>query len=131
MSRGKKGSPPCRLLLTERALQDIRAIEGYSAEQWGNEVAQKYVDKIETALDRIVEQPDLLREEPDFADSLRFHRVEKHVLVCDIQGESVYVLTVLHTSMDIPGRLAKLQPQLSLEARLLHRRVAARNQRER
>jgi toxin ParE1/3/4 len=129
MSGSKKGSSPNRVLLTERALRDIRAIEGYSIEQWGDEIARKYLDKIEAALDRIAERPDLLREESDFAESLRFHRVEKHVLVCDIQDKTVYVLTVVHTSMDIPRRLAKLQPQLLLEADLLHSRVAAKNRR--
>jgi len=125
MSRGRKGSLPFHILLTERALQDIRDIESFSIERWGNETAQKYIDGIEAALNRIAERPDLLREEPDFAESLRFHRVQKHVLVCDVQGETIYVLTILHTSMDIPRRLAKLQPQLSLEAALLHGKLSS------
>lgn len=131
MSRSRKGSLAARIFLTERALQDIRAIGSYSIERWGNETAQKYVDKIEAALGRIFERPDLLRNEPDFAESLKFHRVEKHVLVCDVRDKNVYVLTVLHTSMDIPSRLAKLQPQLSLEVRLLHEKLAAMKQRKR
>ncbi len=130
MCASKKGSSASRVLLTDRALRDIHGIEAYSIERWGDEVAQKYLDKIESALNRIAERPDLLREESDFADSLRFHRVEKHVLACDIQGKVIYVLSVLHTSMDIPRRLAKLQPQLLLEAELLHSRIAAKNSRK-
>ncbi len=121
----KKKKSPVRILLTERALRDIRDIEVYSIERWNADTAQRYIDQIEAALGRIAEAPELLREEPDFAESLRFHRVEKHVLVCDVQGQTIYVLTVLHTSMDIPRRLAKLMPQLSLEASLLHNKATA------
>ena len=125
MSPGKKGTSRTGTFLTERALRDVRDIESYSIERWGNQTAQRYIDKIEAVLNRISERPDLLRKEPDFAESLRFHRVEKHVLVCDVQEQTIYVLTVLHTSMDIPKRLAKLLPQLSIEADLLHSQVTA------
>ncbi|NUQ65778.1 MAG: type II toxin-antitoxin system RelE/ParE family toxin [Pirellulales bacterium] len=112
--------------------QGRRAPGGFRQRQRRNSVrpisrdttAAKYIGRIESALDRIAENPDLLREEPQFAESLRFYRVEKHVLACDVQEELVYVLTVLHTSMDIPTRLARLQPQLLLEARLLHEKLA-------
>ena len=119
-------SSPVRLFLTERALQDVRDIESYSIEQWGKQAAGKYMARIEAALDRIVERPELLQKEPDFAESLRFHRVPKHVLVCDVQADAIYVLTVLHTSMDIASRLAKLKPQLLLEVDLLHKKVSAK-----
>jgi len=119
-------SSPVRLFLTERALQDVRDIESYSIEQWGKQAAGKYMARIEAALDRIVERPELLQKEPDFAESLRFHRVQKHVLVCDVQADAIYVLTVLHTSMDIASRLAKLKPQLLLEVDLLHKRLSAK-----
>ncbi|MHB8899298.1 MAG: type II toxin-antitoxin system RelE/ParE family toxin [Thermoguttaceae bacterium] len=120
-----------RLLLTDRALRDIREIESYSAQQWGTKTAHEYIGKIEAALDRIAEMPELLREEPAFADSLRFHRVQKHVLVCDVQDRAVYVLAVLHTGMDIANRLAELMPQLSIETALLHRKVTAVRKRNR
>lgn len=80
MSRRKKKTPsPARILLTKRALQDIRDLESYSVERWGRATARKYVD---------------------------------------------HVLAVLHTSMDTPSRLAKLQPQLTLEAGLLHDKLS-------
>ncbi len=113
-------SSPIRILLTERALLDLRSIESYSIERWGQQTAEKYMARIEAALNRIAERPELLREEPQFAESLKFHRVQKHVLVCDVQSDAIYVLTVLHTSMDVGKRLTKLKPQLLLEVDLLH-----------
>ncbi len=119
-------SSPIRILLTERALQDLRNIESHSIERWGHQTAEKYMARIEAALNCIAERPELLREEPEFAESLKFYRVQKHILVCDIQSDAIYVLAVLHTSMDVPKRLAKLKPQLLLEVDLLHKKVAAK-----
>ena len=70
-------SSPVRLFLTERALQDVRDIESYSIEQWGKQAAGKYMARIEAALDRIVERPELLqrnRTSPSLSDSHRAFR---------------------------------------------------------
>jgi len=106
--------------LTRRALSDIAAIESYSIEQFGKRVANQYVSKLEAGIQRVAENPELLREEKPFHSSLKFYRVEKHVFVCEtgVQGK-VIILTLLHASMDIPERLAELEPNLNLEAELL------------
>jgi toxin ParE1/3/4 len=112
-----------KLLLTQRALQDIQAIYDYSVERWGKRTAERYLDDIEAGLDRVKTQPALLRREPDFDAALSFYRVDKHLLVCDARPESIVVLTVVHASIDIPARLAELQPTLAAEVELLHRRL--------
>jgi toxin ParE1/3/4 len=115
-----------KLLLTQRALQDIQGIFEYFAERWGKRAAEKYLNDIESGLDRVKAQPDILRPEPDLHAALTFYRVNKHLLVCDMQPESIVVLTVVHASMDIPTRLAELQPTLASEVELLHRRLRAK-----
>lgn len=115
-----------KLLLTQHALQDVQAIFDYSVEHWGKRSAEKYLDEIEAGLERLKSQPSLLRTEPDLHAALRFYRVNKHLLVCDVSSESIVVLTVIHASMDIPTRLAELQPMLAAEVELLHRRLRAK-----
>ena len=115
-----------QLLLTERALTDIEAIFGYSVEQWGKRTADKYLDDIEAGLQRIQEQPSLLKAEVGLHPSLQFYRVNRHVLACDVRPKTIIVLTVIHSSMDIPARLAELQPTLVAEVELLHRKLAAK-----
>lgn len=119
----KKKSVKMSVHLTERTLQDLVSIEKYSKESWGKRVANRYLDDIEAALERISENPDIFREEPNFHQCLYFYRVNKHLLVCDMQSDSVFVLTVLHASMDIPERLAELEPTLNLEVELLHQQL--------
>ncbi len=112
-----------KLLVTQRALRDLQAIFNYSTERWGKRTAGKYLDDIEAALERLKAQPDLLKPEPDLHPALAFYRINKHLLVCDARPESIVLLTVAHVSMDIPARLAELQPTLAIEVELLHRRV--------
>ena len=116
----KKRSSAVSVHMTQRSLRDIKGIEAYSLEQFGRRVANKYLDKLEAGISRLAENPELLREEPPFRASLRFYRIEKHVLVCEtgVRGKLI-ILTLLHASMDIPSRLAELEPMLKMEVQML------------
>ena len=103
------------LLLTERALRDIADIERFSVAQWGKTAAAKYISDIEAALSLLQENAALLRTEEELHPELRFYRVNKHVLVCDVQQDTIFLLTVIHASRDIPSRLAEMQPSLMME----------------
>lgn len=106
--------------LADRALRDLAGIEALSAEQLGRRVADRYLRKLEAGISRIAVQPDLLREEPSFHPTLRFYRIEKHLLVSETGiADKIIILTALHASMDIPSRLVELEPNLALEAELL------------
>jgi plasmid stabilization system protein ParE len=108
-----------KLLITEQALHDIADIEEYSVAQWGKRAATKYLSDIEAALARVQEKPELLRPEEGFHPALLFYSVNKHLLVCDIQPNAMFLLTVIHASRDIPSRLAELAPTLAAEVELL------------
>jgi toxin ParE1/3/4 len=116
----KKSSRSIALHMTQRSLRDLIAIEAYSVEQFGRRVANQYLDKLESGINRLKENPDLLREEQPFHASLKFYRIEKHVLVCEtgVRGK-IILLTLLHGSMDIPARLAELEPTLAMEVAVL------------
>ncbi|MCP4885573.1 MAG: type II toxin-antitoxin system RelE/ParE family toxin [Planctomycetaceae bacterium] len=116
----KKSTRSIALHMTQRSLRDLVAIEAYSVEQFGRRVANQYLDKLESGINRLKENPELLREEQPFHASLKFYRIEKHVLVCEtgVLGK-IIVLTLLDGSMDIPARLAELEPALVIEVAVL------------
>ena len=122
VSRRKTVSLTIRL--TDRTLQDLVSIEDYSIEVWGKKVAARYMGDFESALQRISDNPGLLRSKPNMREHLYFYRVNKHLLVCDIQPKSIFVLTVLNATMDIPQRLLELEPTLKLEVEMLHEQLA-------
>lgn len=115
-----------RAYLTRRALLDIDGIDVYSTERWGDEVAAKYLADLYAAVERLEESPDLLEERAEFSLRLRFYRVREHLLVCDVVEENVYVLAIRHGVMDLPNRIAELEPQLVHEARFLHDRITGK-----
>ncbi len=122
MAKRSAGKPTIHL--SDRALRDIASIEAYSIEQFGKRVANKYIDKLELGIDCIAENPSLLREETPFHRSLRFYRIEKHLLVCETGIDTrVFILTVLHASMDVPSRLAELEPSLNVEVEMLAKKL--------
>lgn len=117
-----------KVLLTHRALRDVAHIEQYSIEKWGQRVADEYLNSIEEALNQIKGDPELLKIEPDFHQSLYFYRFKKHLLVCDYLQNNVVVLTVINTVMDIPERLTELQTTFALEVEILRERLKDRSQ---
>ena len=129
MSARKKAAPQKSLAhaveiqLTKRALSDLREIDRHSAREWGRKTADKYLEGIDEALNRLRVSPNLLRLEPDLIPGLYFYRVQKHFLVCDFRDKTVNVLTVIHTSMDLPARLMELEPCLIAEAQILQGRL--------
>lgn len=106
--------------LTERALKDIEAISAWSVESFGQKVADAYIGKLEAALKRIQENPNLLRTQEKFHSTLQFYRMERHLLVCETSiDQRIIVLTVVHESMDLLARLSEWEPTLQAELAIL------------
>ncbi|MGY8750182.1 MAG: type II toxin-antitoxin system RelE/ParE family toxin [Pirellulales bacterium] len=124
MSKRKRKPSSIAIQLTDRTLQDLVSIKDYSIDVWGKKVAAGYMGDFESALQRISDNPGLLRSEPNLHEYLYSYRVKKHLLVCDIQTTAIFVLTVLNASMDIPERLLELEPTLKLEVEMLHQQLA-------
>ena len=112
-----------KLLLTDRALTDIEAIEHYSVERWGRRVADQYVADLDAALGRHAEDLSLFRQRYDYTGRLRFYNVREHVLVGDVIGGVGFVLTVRHGSMDFIDRLPNIEPDLVHEAEIMARQI--------
>lgn len=108
------------LNVSQRASDDLLKIERFSEEQWGEVVAQKYLDSIEDALLLVKESPQLLRSKPEISKHFKFYRVRQHFLIFALFQESIYLLAIKHASMNLPERICELESQLLTEAELLH-----------
>ena len=109
--------------LTRRALLDIKEIKGYSTDKWGDKVAAEYLQSIEDGLSLLGDNPQLLKEKPQVSNALCFYRVRQHFLVCIQLKQRIFVLTLKHGAMDLPSRIAELEPQLIREAQILYERL--------
>ena len=104
---------------TRRALSDLHKIEEDSIRDFGQMVAEKYMDD---ALKTLSEYPSLLREKP-FADHTRFFVVRKHTLVFGVLDDVLYLLTLKYGGMDIEDIILRLEPALVREAEIMHERL--------
>ncbi|RCS49209.1 type II toxin-antitoxin system RelE/ParE family toxin [Bremerella cremea] len=111
------------LEFTLRAISDLEGIVNFSLTQFGKKATDKYLDSLNAAFDRIQSHPNLLCAEPSFHPDFCFYRANKHLIVCDASPKTIFVLTILSTSMDLPARLAELQPSLEREVEALHTRL--------
>jgi plasmid stabilization system protein ParE len=119
------------LALTRRALRDIEEIEAFSIEQWGKRTANEYLNSIELALDRLRKNPDLLKSKEDISERFKFYRLKRHLLICTQREQRIYVLAVRHGAMDLPTRVAELEPTLIEEAEMLHQTFLKRKSKRR
>jgi len=113
--------------LTLRALLDIDGIDAYSTERWGDEVAARYLADLHDGMKRLEGSPGLLLKRVERSLLLRFYQVREHMLVCDLVGDRVYVLCLIYGGMDLPNRIAELEPRLVVEAEVLHRKLSERD----
>lgn len=119
MSKRKALPAKIEVRLTERAIRDLHQIEIYSTEQWGTQVASRYLSDIQAGLDLLRNSPNLLRDDPDISKAFALYRIRRHCLVCQRLAGIVGVLAVIHGAMDLPQRLWELQPILLEEAEIL------------
>ena len=111
-----------KILLTARALDDIQEIYDYSLAEWGKKTASKYIKSFEDAFLLLQENTGLLRQNRKISSRFRVYAVQKHYIICDIINDTVVVLTLRHTSMNLLERLKKLEPDLDKEAKALYQK---------
>ncbi len=109
--------------LTHRALDDLQDIYDYSVKEWGQTVADKYLNEFQNALLLLRENSGLLKATPQISGRFKAYPLKRHWLICDIIDSDVYVLTVRHASMDLLERLNKLAPSLEHEALALYKQL--------
>lgn len=109
--------------LTDRAFEDLEEIEKYSIKHFGEKVADKYLDDIESGLILLSENSGLLQDIEGFSGRLKYYRIRDHFLICSELKAFVFVLTIKHVTMDIIKLLAELEPALILESELLLRKT--------
>lgn len=113
-----------KLLLTDRALDDIQNIYDYSCAEWDEQTALKYLRGFEECFSLLRENEGLLKINKQISSKFMAYPVQKHFVICDIINDNIYVLTIKHTSMDLLERLKKLEPTLDGEAKALYKKVS-------
>jgi toxin ParE1/3/4 len=92
---------------TAAALSDLRSIRDYTLEKWGPEQEQIYLDSLWTKFEEILANPQKRRTRSDLFPGCQIAAQGRHVILFRIQGETLQIVRLLHSSMDLPRHIPK------------------------
>lgn len=109
-------------LLTRNAALDLRRIHARSRREWGEGVADQYLDDLYAAMGVAATNPEngrlrQYRSAPFFMVPAR-----QHFVVYDLVPQGIVVLTVQHQVRDIETLVAELTPAFVTEVERLKRK---------
>lgn len=88
------------LVVTENAKADIQAIANYTTLQWGEEQTIVYQNNLYQTLLDIAENPTIGQVRYGVPSLLKGRKTGKHVVFYRVDAEVIYILRILHESMD-------------------------------
>jgi len=91
--------------LLPAAETDLENIWHYTAETWGTEQANSYIDNMDGAFQLLADSPLICRERWELSPPVRIHNHEKHLIVYLAKKAEIHIVRVLHESMDIGSQL--------------------------
>lgn len=109
----RSGKPPgislaqwmVEVRLSEAARTDLIEIWTTTFETWGSDQADTYLDDIDRALNGLVEKPLMGADCADIIQGVRRLITGRHIAFYQISDETVFVIRVLHQSMDVKRQL--------------------------
>ena len=103
--KSNRDIPEYSLTVAPEAQTDIVGILQYTLELWGQSQADKYQSVIAGEFSAIRSNPGIGHRRLDIPERYRAHQAGQHVIIFRVEAETVYVVRVLHGSMDFVGRL--------------------------
>lgn len=91
--------------LTPAALRDLEGIWRYTAEQWGVEQAEHYLDNLHHAFESLAQAPLAAPACNHIRPGYRRLWVDRHAVYYRAEADTVIVVRVLHERMDTTRHL--------------------------
>ncbi len=91
--------------LSEEAQNDLREIQHYTRENWGNNQARLYLIELTTKFEYLSKSPKLGRPREEIDKDLRSFLVRRHIVFYRERPKGIEIARVLHASMDIKQHL--------------------------
>lgn len=89
-----------RLVISERAEADLRAIWRYSFNNWGEAQADRYFDALEDGMRTCAAEPESGKQRDALRLGYMSLQIRKHVAFYTFGEDEVLIQRVLHCSMD-------------------------------
>ncbi len=95
-----------KVILRQRAIDDLNIIWNYTFEKWSERQADKYYATIKMACNGIGENPDIGKEYEGVCKNLLGLKSGKHIIFYQQRSnERIEIIRILHERMDLKNRI--------------------------
>jgi toxin ParE1/3/4 len=92
---------------TEAAVLDLQSVRDYTLEKWGTQQEQIYLDLLWKKFEEILATPEKCRFRNDLFAGCQIAAQGRHVILFRIEGRTLQIVRILHSSMDFRRHLAQ------------------------
>jgi len=94
--------------LSARAEKDFKAIQRYTFKTYGEKQVWIYTGMLKEGMRKLEDNPGLYgHARPDIPQTCRAYKIGEHSLIYRIEDRTVYLIAILHGSMDFSSQLKK------------------------
>jgi toxin ParE1/3/4 len=93
--------PASRARFTHRALRDLRSIWTWVADDAGDAWADRLIDSLAVATDRLVDLPLLGTAKPDYSEAMRCYVVRPYLIFYRNSAEGIEIVRVIDGRRDL------------------------------
>jgi toxin ParE1/3/4 len=86
--------------LSDLARADLTEIFVYTRKTWSERQAVHYLDALDACWRTLAENPGLGRDRADLRPNLMSYPTERHISFFEIDGDTLTIIRILHTSQD-------------------------------
>ena len=94
-----------KIHLSQAAKSDLVDIWGETDRHWGEAQADRYLDDIDRALRELIANPQMGSDCSDLLHGARKLITGRHLVFYEVDSDKIFVIRVLHQSMDVPRHL--------------------------
>ena len=87
-------------LLYPAAEADLEIIWNYTANTWGIEQANSYIDNFDNAFQLLAENPNLCRLRTELTVPVFIYHFQHHAIIYQKFDKAIHIIRVFHESMD-------------------------------
>lgn len=109
--------------LTRRAILDLQNIYIRSVENWGEDIADKYIEALYLSFQRIAENPQLGQARLNRSWPFLMVLAKKHYVIYDTFPKGIIIVTLLHQVRNIERILEEFSPSFVPEITALKRQL--------
>ncbi len=105
MTKSSRDNPEYTLIVAPEAESDVVDILHYTLAEWGRLQAEKYQGILDGGFSRLQRTPGVGHSRRDIPTGYKAYHAGQHVILYRVEAETVFVVRVLHGSMDFTGKL--------------------------